>query len=206
MKNLLVPFSLLLLACLLGQAAASLTNNTDFWNQETGQKLYYQSFTGYEDVFSNSSASIYYSLWQGYNLPWEDKSIPLIIWLQGGPGGSSQFGCFNEVGPIYLEGKRGSFKATENPWSWNFYGHLMCVDQPVGVGFSYNNATEPVTNSTYAAEHFVKFLTSFFKNNPILGLGSNPLYLAGESYAGHYIPAFADRILADTYLFQDSVR
>lgn len=179
MKNLLAVIVWTVLACLVTQTAASITNTTDFWNQETGQKLYYQSFTGYEDVFTNGSASIYYSLWQGYSLSWTDKSIPLIIWLQGGPGGSSQFGCFNEVGPIYIEGKKGSFKPTENPWAWNYFGHLMCVDQPIGVGFSYNNGSERVTNSTYAASHFVKFLTSFFKNNPNLGLGQNPLYLAG---------------------------
>lgn len=73
----------------------------------------------------------------------------------------------------------------------------MCVDQPVGVGFSYNNGSYRVNNTRDAAEHFVKFLTNFFKNNPNLALGKNPLYLAGESYAGHYIPAFAERIISD---------
>ena len=137
---------------------------------------------------------MYYSLWQGFGIPWEDKDVPLIIWLQGGPGASSQFGCFNEVGPIYIEGKKGSYKATENPWSWNFFGHIMCIDQPVGVGFSYNNDTSKVTNTRDAANHFVNFLYNFFANNPKLNLKDNPIYIAGESYAGHYLPAFADKI------------
>ena len=77
-----------------------------------------------------------------------------------------------------MEGVKDHLKAVENPWSWNFFGHLMCVDQPIGVGFSYNNGTA-VNNSRTAAEHFAKFLTSFFKNNPSLGLGKNPLYIAG---------------------------
>ncbi len=81
----------------------------------------------------------------------------------------------------------------------------MCVDQPVGVGFSYNNGSYRVNNTRDAATHFVQFLSNFFKNNPSLGLGKNPLYLAGESYAGHYIPAFADKILSDTYSICDLV-
>jgi len=105
--------------------------------------------------------------------------VPLIIWLQGGPGAPSQFGCFNEVGPIFIDGKKGNLKATENPWGWNFFGHLMCVDQPVGVGFSYNNNTKKVDNSKDAANHFANFLVNFYKNNPAFGLAGNPVYLAG---------------------------
>jgi carboxypeptidase C (cathepsin A) len=141
---------------------------------------------------------MYYSLWQGFGIPWEDKTVPLIIWLQGGPGASSQFGCFNEVGPIYIEGKKGSYKVTENPWSWNFFGHLICIDQPVGVGFSYNNNTDKVNNTRDAANHFVNFLSNFYANNPKLNLKENPLYIAGESYAGHYIPAFAEKIKSNS--------
>jgi len=83
------------------------------------------------------------------------------------------------VGPIFIEGNKDNLKATENPWAWNFFGHLLCVDQPIGVGFSYNNGTEKVNNSRTAATHFITFLQNFFKNNPTLGLSKNPLYLAG---------------------------
>ena len=133
-------------------------------------------------------------------LNWEDKTVPLIIWLQGGPGGPSQFGCFNELGPISIEGKKGNQYPVENPWPWNSFGHLLCVDQPIGVGFSYNNNTDKVKDSRTAAIHFVTFLQNFFKNNPKLGLGQNPLYIAGESFAGHYIPAIASRIVSDPYI------
>jgi len=83
------------------------------------------------------------------------------------------------VGPIAIEGGPGTFKATENVWSWNNFGHLMCVDQPVGSGFSYNNGSQQVSTSREAASHFINFLYNFYKNNPKINLGQNPLYLAG---------------------------
>jgi carboxypeptidase C (cathepsin A) len=112
MKYLLKTTLLILGACFIISASASIINTTEFYNKQTGQQLYFQSFSGYEDVNSDGSASIYYSLWQGHLLSWDDKSVPLIIWLQGGPGAPSQFGCFNEVGPITIEGKKGNLKAT----------------------------------------------------------------------------------------------
>lgn len=32
----------------------------------------------------------------------EDEEVPLIVWLQGGPGSSSQFGAFTEISPIRI--------------------------------------------------------------------------------------------------------
>lgn len=76
----------------------SFTNTTNFFNSEVNTTLPYQMFSGYEDIdwyYPKGSASMYYSLWTGFNMPIEDKTIPIIIWLQGGPGAASQFGCFN---------------------------------------------------------------------------------------------------------------
>jgi|694.fasta_scaffold101687_4 carboxypeptidase C (cathepsin A) len=105
--------SLLLIVLAISKISCSLTNTTDFYNKEVGSKLQYETFSGYEDInwyFPKGLAAMYYSLWQGYSIPWADKSAPLIIWLQGGPGGASQFGCFNEVGPLEIKGKKDSFK------------------------------------------------------------------------------------------------
>jgi len=44
-----------------------------------------------------------------------------------------------------------------------------------------------VDNTADASKHFINFLSNFFKNSP-WNLSSNPLYLAGSSYAGHSIP------------------
>lgn len=57
-------------------------------------------------------------------------------------------------------------------------GHLVCVDQPVGVGFSFNRGNDKVNNTRVAAKHFVNFLQNFFTNSP-WELGKNPLFIAG---------------------------
>lgn len=72
----------------------------------------------------------------------------------------------------------GVYAATENPWAWNYYGHLVFVDQPVGTGYSYNKG-RVVDNSKVAALHFANFLSNFIKNTPF-GLSTNPMYLAGS--------------------------
>jgi cathepsin A (carboxypeptidase C) len=135
---------------------------------------------------------MYYMLQSKYGtkLNSTDPEIPVIVWLQGGPGGSSMFGCFNEVGALYLTGNKTKFKAAESWFSWNNLGHLLCVDQPLNVGYSHS--TKNVTDTMTAARHFNNFLYNLLKTR---GLKGNPLYLTGESFAGHYIPAIAANML-----------
>lgn len=75
-----------------------------------------------------------------------DPRFPLILWLQGGPGSSSQFGAHAEVGPIKID-KNG---VRENDFAWNIFGHLLFVDSPLNVGFSYcgeRNGTKQVSST-----------------------------------------------------------
>lgn len=115
-----------------------------------------------------------------------------MFYLSGGPGLTSQYAAFREFGPVEIVSKNGDYVAVENPWSWNYFAHLVFVDQPAGVGFSYNRA-KTVDNSKTIALHFINFLTNFLKNFPY-GLGSNPLYLAGEGYAAQYISVICEQL------------
>jgi carboxypeptidase C (cathepsin A) len=99
----------------------------------------------------------------------------LIIWLQGGPGSSSQFGGFTELGPIRITEQ--GIREFSN--SWNILGHTLFIDQPINVGFSYStykNKPE-VSSAREAADHLLNFLNNLYIQWP--SLKSSPLYITG---------------------------
>ena len=61
-----------------------------------------------------------------------------MLWLNGGPGGSSMMGLLEENGPCMIAAD--SAGAVPNPWSWNNEVNMLYVDQPAQVGFSYDVA------------------------------------------------------------------
>ncbi|EFH61052.1 predicted protein [Arabidopsis lyrata subsp. lyrata] len=118
------------------------------------------------------------------------KDAPVVIWLTGGPGCSSELAMFYENGP---------FKITSNmSLAWNEYGwdqvsNLLYVDQPVGTGFSYTTDKSDIRHDeTGVSNDLYDFLQAFFAEHP--KLAKNDFYITGESYAGHYIPALAARV------------
>ncbi|KAI1978733.1 hypothetical protein LOZ53_004342 [Ophidiomyces ophidiicola] len=122
----------------------------------------------------------------------EDKAYDeqLIIWLNGGPGCSSMIGAFAENGPLMYGN---SSKMEQNPFSWTKLGHVLYVDQPVGTGFSIAGNPTPAVNIEMVTNLFYKWLRQFFTTFP--HLRQKRIHLTGESYAGIYIPYFAERIL-----------
>merc|ERR1712048_1126960 len=112
---------------------------------------------------------------------------PLIMWLSGGPGCSSQLALFAENGPCAVS-KDGKSTAL-NPSSWHNKANVMWVDQPAGVGFSSGFGTH---NEDGVATNMWTFLQNFYKQFP--QYQQNKFYIFGESYAGHYVPAIAHRV------------
>ncbi|KAJ3072790.1 hypothetical protein HDU99_002096, partial [Rhizoclosmatium hyalinum] len=84
----------------------------------------------------------------------------------------------------------GSFSA--NPFSWHNQANLLYVDQPIGTGFSLDSINQPFLEAALA-EYFNTFLNNFATVFP--DLKSNEIYLAGESYAGIYIPNIATTLI-----------
>lgn len=118
----------------------------------------------------------------------DDASVPLILWLTGGPGCSSTLALLSENGPCSVD-KSGT-KTVRNPHSWTEAAHMMWLDQPAGVGYSYGKETDK--NEEMVGEDAYYFLQAFYKAHP--EYKKNPLFIFGESYAGHYVPGIAHRV------------
>lgn len=117
-----------------------------------------------------------------------DENTPFFIWLTGGPGCSSSLALFSENGPCSVN--ENGDGTTLNPYSWNSNAHALWLDQPTGVGFSYGAVDDH--NEEMVGENAYYFLQSFLQMHP--EYAKNPLFITGESYAGHYVPAITHRI------------
>ncbi|KAI0635405.1 serine carboxypeptidase [Trametes polyzona] len=143
-----------------------------------------RAYTGYIDV--TGARHIFFYFFESRRDPDADD---VVFWTNGGPGGTSSMGLFAELGPCRVS----SANSTErNPWSWNEHANVFFVDQPVGVGFSYAEYGEAVRTTKEAADDIAVFIAIFFEH--FTKLKSRGLHLAGESYGGRYVPAFASAI------------
>ncbi|KAH8900587.1 alpha/beta-hydrolase [Thozetella sp. PMI_491] len=163
-----------------------------------------KSFSGYADVADNNHIFFWFFEARNQNA----TEAPLTVWLNGGPGSSSMFGLFTEVGPCRIDA---SGKPVNNLHSWTNRTNLLVIDQPAGTGFSYttprnrcsqgfsgvssncgtfsSNDDDVLVNSTLsAAPHFWKTLQGFMGVFP--QYARNGFHIATESYGGHYGPIF----------------
>lgn len=120
----------------------------------------YQSINWY---YPNQSAQLFYQLFAAYSINpiIPSDSTPLIIWLQGGPGSSSELGAFTELGPIRIN--NGVPELFEN--SWNKHGHLLFIDSPLNAGFSFygeREGKEQVSTTEESTDHLMNFLYNFY--------------------------------------------
>ena len=108
------------------------------------------------------------------------RNAPLILWLQGGPGGSSLFGLFIEHGPFYVTDQL-ELKPRTTAWSLPY--NVLYIDQPVGTGFSFTkNDAGYATNQEMVADDLYEAMKQFYTLFP--DLLQSDLYITGESYAG----------------------
>ncbi|KAK4154185.1 carboxypeptidase Y A [Chaetomidium leptoderma] len=144
-----------------------------------------KQYSGYLDDEANDK-HLFYWFFESRNDP---KNDPVILWLNGGPGCSSLTGLFLELGPSSIDKK---LKVVNNEFSWNNNASVIFLDQPVNVGYSYSGSS--VSNTIAAGKDVYALLTLFFHQFP--EYAKQDFHIAGESYAGHYIPVFASEILA----------
>jgi cathepsin A (carboxypeptidase C) len=122
------------------------------------------------------------------------STSPVILWLNGGPGCSSVGGLIEELGPFHVSDNGNT--VYENRWAWNKVGHVIFLESPAGVGFSYATDGNTRTNDDQTAQDNHDALVDFFTTK-FPELKQNDFYLTGESYGGVYIPTLAVLISQD---------
>lgn len=144
--------------------------------------------TGYIKLSDSTAAftkNYFFWFFESRSAPATD---PVVLWMTGGPGCSSEVALFGENGPCQVN-EAGS-NTTTNPYSWNSNANLLYIDQPTGTGFSYGTGLD--SNEKEVAKDMYAFLQQFFqKYEKYAGLD---FFAFGESYAGHYIPAVTHAI------------
>ncbi len=127
---------------------------------------------------------------------------PLVVWIEGGPGCSSEGAIYVEHGPYRLGLNDSSVES--NPYSWNNNADIMFIDQPLGTGFSNCSDQRRIpSTSEQTAEDFYGFFTNFLaahstEYNP----QTTKVYFAGQSYGGHFLPAIVSTLLRRNFPFR----
>ncbi|KAG5364639.1 Carboxypeptidase Y [Yarrowia sp. E02] len=186
----------ILLACLglaAGSAIPDLTTSSKFPSKRLSARSVpgelgldtVQQYTGYLTANETGEHFFYWTV-ESRNDPATD---PVILWLQGGPGCSSMTGLLYENGPSFID--NATLTPVHNPYSWNNNATVIYLDQPVDSGFSWGKTNDTDTSAKGAKEVYA-FLELFFERFPQY---PKTLHVAGESYAGHYIPSVGAEIL-----------
>lgn len=118
-----------------------------------------------------------------------DKA-PLIMWLSGGPGCGSDLAVLGINGPWWVDEETVTLKKNEH--SWTNHANMLYVDQPLGSGFSTADLNYKFT-ATGVSKDLHSFLEKFLELHP--DYKNRPFFLAGESYAGKYVPNIGEYIV-----------
>ena len=157
------------------------------------------------EVNAEHNANLFFWQFQSRHIANRQRTV---LWLNGGPGCSSEDGALMEIGPYRL---KDDSHLTYNPGSWDEFANLLFVDNPVGTGFSYVNTDSYLHELKEMADNMVIFLKEYYSIFPehedddvstefffFFGrfwLMASKLYIAGESYAGQHIPYIARAIV-----------
>ncbi|KAH7724196.1 Protein F41C3.5 [Aphelenchoides avenae] len=153
----------------------------------------FRQYSGY--LRASATRFLHYWFVESQNDPTKD---PLIFWYNGGPYCSSMFGNLVEVGPFLLNND--SRTLSENPYAWNKFASVVFIDAPGGVGFSYVTPRDNKThNDNRTSSENYSAIKDFFGIYP--QFRKHAVFIAGESYAGIYIPTLSKRIIEGQHTF-----
>ena len=174
---------MVLMSTRLGEIHAAPAEHRVDWLPGWDSELPSQMYSGYIDAGSDCQESSCYSMKEHYifveseNDPTKD---PVVLWTNGGPGASSLYGLFVELGPFFLSDKSltteyhnltGVPSLFRNRYGWSRFANLLIINSPPPVGFSYCDPVGPTGdgyscgywNDTRTAKHNLNFLKNWFK-------------------------------------------
>ncbi|WIA37630.1 hypothetical protein OEZ86_014531 [Tetradesmus obliquus] len=150
---------------------------------------------GYFKLNRTVDAHMFYFFYESRD---KGPNDPIILWMTGGPGCSSEIAIFYENGPYSLAH---NMTLLDNPFGWDKHASVIYVDQPINTGFSYSeDPRDDVSGEHQVAEDMLDFLQEFFEARP--HLANRDFFISGESYAGHYCPAVANKVYRASELGQ----
>eukprot|EP00878_Enallax_costatus_P000305 GHUV01000378.1.p1 GENE.GHUV01000378.1~~GHUV01000378.1.p1 ORF type:complete len:521 (+),score=122.91 GHUV01000378.1:129-1565(+) len=142
---------------------------------------------GYFKLNRTYDAHMFYFYYESRN---KGPNDPVILWMTGGPGCSSEIAIFYENGPYTLTH---NMTLADNPYGWDKHASVIYVDQPINTGYSWSDdPRDDVSGEHQVAEDMLDFLQEFFEARP--HQANRDFFISGESYAGHYCPAVANRV------------
>lgn len=178
-RALFVVIIFLLSACFaLSLPTDDLVENLPNYNYDG--KIY----SGFLDI--NATKKLHYIFIEASSSP---STKPVFLYLGGGPGCTSMYNLFNDLGPLLPDEKFSNFATNE--FAWTQYANLLFVDAPAGVGYSKTDTL--FTDDDQAATDNLNAVISFFNKFP--EYKKNDFHITGISYAGIYVPMLANSIL-----------
>ena len=149
----------------------------------------YLNETFYSGFLSNGDSDTFYWLFASRKNPSND---PLLVWLTGGPGCSSEIAVFYENGPYrFSKSWPDQLLLDTNPYSWNNVANILYLDTPRGVGYAKNQGFDQ--SEDQAVTDIYNVLVQFYSVYP--SFKGRDLYIGGSSYTAHYIANIGERIV-----------
>eukprot|EP00243_Klebsormidium_subtile_P010679 TRINITY_DN577_c0_g1_i1.p1 TRINITY_DN577_c0_g1~~TRINITY_DN577_c0_g1_i1.p1 ORF type:complete len:590 (+),score=177.93 TRINITY_DN577_c0_g1_i1:122-1771(+) len=147
-------------------------------------------YAGYFRLNRTHDARMFYFFFESRG---NKSTDPVVLWMTGGPGCSSELAVFAENGPFKIDNE--TLELSWNPYGWDKVSNLVYVDQPIGTGFSYSHDPRDIVHTEKGvSEDMYDFLLAFYEAHP--EYKDHDFFITGESYAGHYVPAVAAKVHA----------
>ncbi|CAO3635321.1 unnamed protein product [Cunninghamella echinulata] len=104
-------------------------------------------------------------------------------------------GVWQEMGPCRVN-EDGSQAIYNEKGSWNKVSNMLFIDQPSSTGFSYGSSN--ITTTKEATKYIYTFIQLFLE--AFTQYQHNDVLLYGESFGGHFVPAYGDYFIQQNQL------